>query len=131
MPQALRRELPGSISGQSERFGNRRPKERISERVEHQRKRAFRHMMILVPDGQLRDEVADRIEDGVQGIPISREDHPGSQGAGSFTAERVEALVDDDARVRFTRPGTLDRFPDARSDGVRDGLRQLALQPGR
>lgn len=131
MAQALRSEFAGGIPGQSERFRDRRAKQGVSERVEHQRKRAFRHVVILVPDGQLRDEMADRIENGIERITVAGEDHPGGKRPRAFTPECVKALVNDDASVCFTGPRALDRLADTRCDRVRDGLGEFSLQPGR
>src|SRR5690348_16214574 len=58
--QALGGELAGGVAGQPERVGNRGTEQRITERVEHQRQCAFRDALLVVPDGELRDQPADR-----------------------------------------------------------------------
>ena len=131
MAQALRGKFPCSVARKTERFGDGRAKQGIAKRVEHQRQRALGDMMVLMADGQLRDEAANGIEDRVQRIAVAGENHPGGKGAGAFAAERVEALVDDYAGVRFSGSGSLHRLADARRHGVGDRLRQLALKAGR
>ena len=102
--------------------------QRIAQGSEHQRERAFGDLMRLVPDGELGNEDPDRIEDRIERVTIAGEDHPRGKRPRTFPAERVEALVDDDPRVRLARPGALDGFGDARSDSVRDRFCKLPLK---
>src|SRR5215203_6394641 len=62
MTKTLRRKVARSVAGESEGFGDRRAEEPVPEGVEHERQRAFRDVVLLMPDGELRDEIADRIE---------------------------------------------------------------------
>ncbi len=114
MAQALSGKLAGSVARKIERFGDRRAEQRIAERVEHQRQGAFGNMMRLMSDRQLSDQAANRIQDRVQRIAVAGNDHPGGERAGAFLAERVEALVDDHARVALAGSGAFDRIGDAR-----------------
>ncbi len=63
--EALRGKLARRIAGQAEGFGNRRPKQRIAERVQHQRQGALGDLLRIVPVGELGDEAADRFEDRI------------------------------------------------------------------
>ena len=130
MPQPLGGELARGVAGKAERIGDRRAEQRIAERVQDQREGAFGDMMLLVADGQLGDEAADRIEDRVQRVAVAGEDHPRGERAGAFLAERVEGLVDDVARVGLPGAGALDRLGDAGGDRIGDRARKLALKPG-
>jgi len=131
MAQALRGQLPGSIARKPKRFRDGRAKQGIAKCVENQRQRALGDMVVLMADGQLSDEAANGIEDRVQRIAIAGQDHPGSERAGTFTAERIEALVDNHPGVCFAGPRALNRLANTRGDRLRDRLRQLALQAGR
>ena len=130
MAQTLGSEFSGGITGQAEGFGDRRAEKRVAKRVQDQRQRAFGDVVIFVPDGQLRDQVADRIEDWIKSVAIAREDHPGRKRARALPAECVEALIDDYASIGFASPRPLDRLGDAGRHRIGDRLRQLALEAG-
>ena len=130
MPQALRGEFASGIPRQAQCFGDRRPKQRIAERIQDQRERAFGDVMILMANRQLRDETADRIQDRIQSIAVAGEDHPRCESSGPLTAKCVETLVDDHSRVGFSGAGALNRFGDARGYRIGDRLGQLALKAG-
>ena len=130
MSKPLRCKFAGGIAGEAQGVGNRRTKKRIAQRIQHQRKRAFRHMVCVVADRQLRHEAANRIENGIERIPVAGDDHPGSESSGALFSEGVEALVDNDARVGFAGAGSFDGIGDAAVDGFCDGPCKLALQPG-
>ena len=87
--------------------------------------------MLLMADGKLGDEPADRIEDRVERVAIAGEDHPRGERTRPFLAERVEALVDDHPRVGFAGAGAFDSLGDAAVDRVRDRFGKFALEPGR
>jgi hypothetical protein len=86
--------------------------------------------MLLVADGQLGDEAADRIEDRVEGVAVTGEDHPGGERAGAFTPENIEGLVDDITRIGLAGASALDRLGDAGGDRIGDRAGKLALEPG-
>ena len=128
MAKSLSGEIAGRIPWQAERFGDRRPKKRIAKRVQHQRQRALGDVMLVVPDRELRDEASDRIEDRIERVPVPGEDHPCGQRSGALLAERVETLVDNDARVGLSGARTFNRIGDAAVDRVGDGFRKRALE---
>jgi hypothetical protein len=118
------------VAREAEGGGHRRAEQRIAERVEDQRERVLGHVMLLVADGELGNQPADRIEDRVERVAIAGQDHPCGQRAGAFPVEHVEGAVDDLARVGLPCAGLLDRLGDARGDGLGDRPRKLALKPG-
>src|SRR3954454_390229 len=63
--EALSGKLARRIARQAERLGNRRAEQGIPERAQHQRQGAFGNMMVLMADGQLRHQAANRIENRV------------------------------------------------------------------
>jgi len=128
--QALRSQLTRAVPRKSERVSDRRAKQGIAQRIQHQRKRAFRDVMFLVPNGELGNERSDRIENRVQGIPITGEYHPGGERSRAFLAERVEALIDNHPRVGLARARPLDRFGNAAVHRIGDRFCELALQAG-
>ena len=128
MAEPLGGKLARRISRQIECFGDRGSKQRVAERVQHQGQGAFGDVMCFVADRQLSHQRSDRIEDGVQGIAVAGDDHPGGEGAGALLAERIETLVDDHSRVRLAGPRALDRVGDIRRDRIRDRPRKLALK---
>lgn len=128
MTKTLRRKVARSVPGESEGFGDRRAEERVPEGVEHERQRAFRDVVILMPDGELRDEIADRIEDWIEGVAVAGNDHPGRERTGALASKGVEALVHNNARVRFPGTGALDRLGNARGHRVGNGLREFTLK---
>ena len=87
-------------------------------------------MMFVVTNRELRNQAADRIENRVERVPVSREDHPCGQRSRPFLAEGVEALVDDHPGIRFARASALDRVRNAVGDRIRDRPGKLALKPG-
>ena len=128
--EALRREVAGGIARQAERFGNRRAEERVAERVEHQRQRAFGNVMRVVTSGELRNQSSDRIEDWIERVAVAGEDHPRGECSRTLFSECIETLVDDHPRVALARAGALDGFGDAAVHRVRDRFGKLPLQPG-
>ena len=128
MAQPLGGKFARRVPGKAERFSDRRAEKRVAECVEHERQCAFGNVMILMADRQLGDEIADRIEDGVEGVTVAREDHPGRQCPGAFAAECIETLIHDHTRVGFARAGALDGLGNARGDGIGDRLGEFALQ---
>ena len=131
MPQPLGGEVAGAIPRKAEGVRNRRAEQGIAERIEDQRQGALGDMKLFVPDGQLGDEAADRFENRVERVAITGDDHPRRKGAGAFLAERIEALVDDHARIGFPGAGALDRVGNAFVDRIRNRLGKLALQARR
>ena len=112
--KALRGELARSIARQAEGFGDRRAEQGIAERVQDQRRACSRRPD--APRGRrsswaTRPRIESRI--GFERVAVAGEDHPGGERAGAFLAERVEALVDDHARIGLAGAGALDRFGDA------------------
>lgn len=87
-------------------------------------------MMSFVADRELGHERANGIEDGIERIPIARENHPGSERTRAFLAEGVEALVYDDPRVGLARACPFDGIGDASVDGIGDRLGKFALEAG-
>ena len=87
--------------------------------------------MLLVAHAQLGDEGPDRIQDGVQRIAVSGQDHPGCKRSRTFPVEGIERPVDDFAGIGFAGAGTCHGFGNAPGDPARDGSRKLRLQPGR
>ena len=129
--KSLGGELARGVARQSKRLDDRAAKQRIAERAENQRKRAFGHAMLLVADAELGDQSSDRIEDGVERVAVAGEDHPGGKSAGAFAVEHVEGAVDDLARVDFAGTRPLHRLGDSRSHRIGDGSGKLALETGR
>lgn len=131
MTKALCRKFARRVARQAERFRDWRSQQRVPERTEHERQRALCDLVSLVTDGELGNEAPDRVEDRVERVPVAGEDHPRCKRAGALLAESIEALIDDDARVGLAGPRSLDGIGDAAVHGICDGLRELALQPGR
>ena len=88
-------------------------------------------MMLVMPNGQLSDEASDRIENGIEGIAVSAQNHPGGKCSGSFFSEGIETLVDNDPGVGFASARAFDGIGDASVDRVGDGFCKRALEPGR
>ena len=113
MAKALGSRLACGIARQAQRLRYGWPEQGIAERIQDQRQCAFRDMMGVVTDGELRNQAADRIQDRVEGVAVAGEDHPGGERPSPFAAERIEALVDDDPGIRFAGARPFDRFGDA------------------
>jgi len=128
VPKALGREIPRGIAGHAECLGDRRPQQRITQRVEHQRERALGDVMSIVASRQLGDQGTDRIEDRIERVAVAGQDHPRRERAGAFLAERIEALIDDHAGIGLSGASALDGDRDARRDRVGDRLDQLSLK---
>src|SRR5690349_4648507 len=102
MAQTLRGEDSGCVAREAERLGNGRSEQRVTKCIQHERQRALGDVMSFMPDRELGDEPADRIENRVQRIAVPGEDHPGGERPGTFLAEGIETLVDDHPGVRLT-----------------------------
>ncbi len=90
-----------------------------------------RHRVFAMPFGDLVDQAMDRLEDRVQCVLVSVEDHPARQGAGAFLAECVEGQVDDLARIMVAgHARAAPRAPISGSDGFGDVGGERLLQPG-
>lgn len=128
--QALCGKFARGIAGQAQRLGDRRSQQRIPKRIKNKREGAFGDMMSFVADRELRDERANGIEDGIERVPVSAEDHPGRKRSCTFLAERVEALVDDDPRISLAGAGPFNRIGDAAVDRIGDRPGEFALKAG-
>lgn len=129
--KAVRGELARSVSREAERFRNGASEERVAKRVENQSERTLCDVMVFMPEGQLCDEAANRIEDRIERVAVAGEDHPCGERAGPFPVENVEGPIDDVTGVGFARPRPLNCLGDARGDGFGDGSGKLPLKPGR
>ena len=118
--ETLGGELACSVARKAQSQSDCRAEQRVSKGSQDQRYGALRDMMRFVAGGELGDEAADRIEDRVQRVTVARQDHPGGKGSSALLAERIEALVDDHARVGLAGAGAFDRFGDALVHRIRD-----------
>ena len=130
MAKALSGQIARRISGQSKCLCNGGSKQRIAERVQHQRQRAFRNMVLVMADGQLRDEASDGIEDWVEGVAVSAKDHPGGECSCSLLSKRIETLVDNDSSIGLACTRAFDGISDAPVDRIGDGFGKRPLEPG-
>lgn len=128
LAEAIGGKLSSRIPWQSEGLGEGAAQKRIAERAEDERKSALGDMMVLVADAQLCDQIAQRIENGIEGIPVAGEDHPGCERSSAFAAEDIEGAVDDVAGVRFAGTRPLDRSCNARRNRIGDRSSKLALE---
>ena len=87
-------------------------------------------MMFLVADPQLGDEAADGIQDRIERVAVSGQDHPGGEGARTLSVEGVERAVDDFADVPFAAACALDCFGYATRNALGDGQSKLGLETG-
>lgn len=87
-------------------------------------------MLFVVTDCELRDEAADRIENWVQSVPVSRQDHPCCQRSCTFLAEGVETLVDDHPGIRLPGTRSLHGLGDAAVHRVRNRFDERPLETG-
>jgi len=88
-------------------------------------------MLVMLLVAELGDHSAQRFEDRVQRIPISREDHPCGKRACAFTVERIEGQVDDLSRVRLVSAGSADGLGDIPGNPVGNKPCKLGLEAGR
>lgn len=86
--------------------------------------------MFFVSNTELRYQIANAVEDGIERIAVAGEDHPSGQCSSTLTAEDVECPVDDVAGVRFAGASAFDCSSDARSDRIYDRPRELTLESG-
>ena len=126
--QPLSGEFACGIARETERFNDGQPEKRIPKSIEDEGEGTLGHVMGIMSEGELGDERADGVEDGVQCVPVAAEDHPRRERSCAFLAERIETLIDDHARVGFAGAGALDCLGDAAVDRVRDRLGKLALE---
>ena len=128
--QRVRGDAPSHVALETKGASDPLPEERVAERGEHQPQGAFRDMMFLMPDPQLGDEAADGIQDRIERVAVSGQDHPGGKGAGAFAVEGVERAVDDFADVPFAAACALHCLGDAARDPLGDGQSKLSLKAG-
>jgi hypothetical protein len=128
--ETLCSKVAGGIARQAERLGYRWSKKRIAEGIQNQGQRAFRHMMGLMANGELRDEAADGTENGVERITVAGQDHPCGERARAFLAECIETLIDDHPRVGLSGASPFDGIGNASVDRIGDRFCKLALKPG-
>ena len=126
--QAFGGEVARGVPGQAERLCDRLAQQRVAERGEHQPERTLRHVVLLMPAGELVDKAPDGVEDRVQSVSIAAENHPRRQRASAFAPERVERAVDDLARVSLAAPGELDRLADMSRDLFSHGAGEFRLE---
>lgn len=128
LPKAFGRKLARFVPWQPERLGDWSSKQGISKGAEDKCESALRDMMLLVPNAQLGDQLAKRIEDGIERIAVAGQNHPGGERARAFAAEDVEGSIDDVARVCLAGTCPFHGAGDARGDRIRYSPRKLALE---
>lgn len=129
-PQAIGGKRSNRIRREAERAGDRLPKQGIANRAEDEAERRLGNVMILVPDGELGNQIADRFEDRIERVAIAGEDHPRGQGPRAVLAEGVEHAVDDRPRIAIAGARALDFLGDRAGHRIGDRSRQRALKPG-
>ena len=89
-------------------------------------------MMFVVTNRELRNQAADGIENRVERVPISREDHPCGQRSSALLAEGVETLIDDYPGVGLAGACPLHGLGDAAVHRIRYrfGKRSLKSRSG-
>lgn len=117
-----------SVVGQAKRVRERRAKKCVSKSIEHESEGRFRNLVILVADAELSDEATNGIENGIQGITVTGEDHPCGKGTRTLAAKGIKRLVDNRPGICLAGSRSFDRFGNARGDRVRDRPGELALQ---
>lgn len=128
LAKPLGRKLARTVTRKAERLGDWTAEQRIAKGIEDEGKGALRDAMLLVADAQLGNERPDRIQDGIEGIAVAGEDHPGGKCPGALAVEYVEDLVDDVAGIGLTGARTRDCVHDSCRDGIANGAGKLALQ---
>ena len=78
--------------------------------------------------GQIIDQLVDLLDNGIERVFISRDQHPGGEGARPLLVERVKGEIDHIARIAFTGPALEHRLADCLADSLCKICRQSALQ---
>ena len=119
-PQGVRGDASRRVALEPKGVGDRLSEQRIPQGSEDEPEGAFGHMMLFMAHLQLGHEAADRIEDRVERVAVSGQDHPGGEGAGTLPVERIECAVDDLAHILFARSRTFDRLGNAAGHAIGD-----------